>query len=326
VQSPRLSLKQRAEPRSGEEFALAESAMIVLDGGMGRELHRIGAPFRQPEWSALALMEAPETVRRVHESFIAAGARVITANSYAIVPFHIGAATFAARGRELADLAGRLAREAADAAPGVEVAGSLPPLFGSYRPDLFRDDEADALLAPLVKGLSPHVNLWLAETLSSIAEAKAARRAIGADARPFWLSFTLDDSDPEGVAEGGVAPKLRSGETIAEAAAAARALQAAALLFNCSDVEVMEAALTEASRAFVGAPAPRLGVYANAFEPHRHSRKPNANAALNAMKEDLGPADYLGFARRWRRVGATIVGGCCGIGPDYVAALAAEWA
>ena len=32
----------------------------ILDGGMGRELQRLGAPFRQPEWSALALMEGPE--------------------------------------------------------------------------------------------------------------------------------------------------------------------------------------------------------------------------------------------------------------------------
>ena len=41
----------------------------VLDGGMGRELARRGAPFRQPEWSALALMEAPETVREVHQAY-----------------------------------------------------------------------------------------------------------------------------------------------------------------------------------------------------------------------------------------------------------------
>ncbi len=34
----------------------------ILDGGMGRELKRIGAPFQQPEWSALALLEAPQYV------------------------------------------------------------------------------------------------------------------------------------------------------------------------------------------------------------------------------------------------------------------------
>ena len=39
-----------------------EHQTLILDGGMGRELQRRGAPFRQPEWSALALMEAPEQV------------------------------------------------------------------------------------------------------------------------------------------------------------------------------------------------------------------------------------------------------------------------
>ncbi len=47
----------------------------LLDGGMGRELLKQGAPFRQPQWSALALMEAPETVLAVHRGFIAAGAK-----------------------------------------------------------------------------------------------------------------------------------------------------------------------------------------------------------------------------------------------------------
>jgi len=64
--------------------------LTVLDGGMGRELLRIGAPFRQPEWSALALFDGPDWVVQAHTNFIEAGAEVITTNSYAIVPFHIG--------------------------------------------------------------------------------------------------------------------------------------------------------------------------------------------------------------------------------------------
>ena len=72
--------------------------ITILDGGMGRELHRIGAPFRQPEWSALALIETPERVAEVHDGFAAAGARILTTNSYAVVPFHIGEARFAAMG------------------------------------------------------------------------------------------------------------------------------------------------------------------------------------------------------------------------------------
>ena len=56
----------------------------VLDGGMGRELARRGAPFRQPEWSALALMEAPETVREVHQAYVASGEPMGKAGAYAI--------------------------------------------------------------------------------------------------------------------------------------------------------------------------------------------------------------------------------------------------
>ncbi|HVO47111.1 MAG TPA: homocysteine S-methyltransferase family protein, partial [Steroidobacteraceae bacterium] len=102
---------------------------VLLDGGTGRELLKMGAPFRQPEWSALALMEAPEFVSRVHRKYVAAGADVITTNSYAIVPFHIGQARFASEGAALAELAGKLARAAADSAGRrVWVAGSLPPV------------------------------------------------------------------------------------------------------------------------------------------------------------------------------------------------------
>ena len=69
---------------------MTTQTLTILDGGMGRELHRRGAPFRQPEWSALALTEAPDAVRDTHLDYIRAGAEVITTNSYAVVPFHIG--------------------------------------------------------------------------------------------------------------------------------------------------------------------------------------------------------------------------------------------
>ena len=87
--------------------------VTVLDGGMGRELKRIGAPFGQPEWSALALIESPDHVRRAHAGFAAAGAEVITTNTYAVVPFHIGDERFASDGRRLAALAGELGRNSA---------------------------------------------------------------------------------------------------------------------------------------------------------------------------------------------------------------------
>jgi S-methylmethionine-dependent homocysteine/selenocysteine methylase len=284
--------------------------ITILDGGMGRQLARMGAPFRQPEWSALALLDGAEWVSRAHRAFIEAGADVITTNAYAVVPFHIGEERFAARGRELAELAGRLAREEADAAGRpVRVAGSLPPLFGSYRPDLFVPERAPALLADLVAGQAPYVDLWLAETQSSIAEATAAAEAVAGDDRPLWISFTLDD-DP------GEAPRIRSGESVTDAAAAAVQLGAQALLFNCSQPERMADALAAAAAA---APDLPLGAYANAFPaiPDDHE----ANDALFAIRTDLDPDGYCAFARTWIEGGATMVGGCCGVGPEQIAAL-----
>jgi len=98
------------------------TTFTLLDGGMSRELMRVGAPFRQPEWSALALLDGPEWVARVHRSFVDAGADVLTTNSYAVVPFHLGEERFAERGRELH----RMHEHAADRSSCERVVENLP--------------------------------------------------------------------------------------------------------------------------------------------------------------------------------------------------------
>jgi S-methylmethionine-dependent homocysteine/selenocysteine methylase len=290
--------------------------ITLLDGGTGRELKRIGAPFRQPEWSALALIEAPAFVSRVHEAYVAAGADVITTNSYAIVPFHLGIARHASDGRRLAALSGSLAREVADRATRpVHVAGSLPPVCGSYRADLFDPAVARPLLETLVEALRPNIDHWQGETLSAIEEAALIRSVVGDDGKPLWLSFTVADG-----AASGATPCVRSGEPVADAVRAALDLGAAAVLFNCSQPEVMGAAVDAAADVIARAGASvRVGVYANAFPPQRADAE--ANEDLLAIRADLTPAGYLGWARDWVNRGAGIVGGCCGIGPEHIAEL-----
>ncbi|KWE28971.1 homocysteine methyltransferase [Burkholderia cepacia] len=256
--------------------------ITVLDGGMGRELARMGAPFRQPEWSALALMEAPHYVGLAHDAFVAAGADVITANSYAVVPFHIGEERFRRDGVALAALAGQLARQAADrAGRPVRVAGSLPPTGGSYRPDLF----------------------------------DAVRRALGENPKPLWVSFTLRDD-----VEAGATPVLRSGQTLGEAIDAAVSARATALLFNCSQPEAMGAAIETVQRTLARTGTPLvIGAYANAFPPQRADAR--ANEELHGLRGDIDPPGYARWAEQWLALGARIVGGCCGIGPGHIAAL-----
>lgn len=292
--------------------------IILLDGGMGRELARRGAPFRQPEWSALALTEAPEAIVQTHLDFIRAGSQVITTNSYAIVPFHIGE-RFTHEAEDLANTAGRLARQAVtEGGAGTRVAASLPPLFGSYRPDLFDAARAPALAAPLLRGLAPHVDIWLAETQSSIAEAAFWKSQTPLDGKPFWASFTLEDTQPHDV------PVLRSGEAVSEAVKAMMELGASAILFNCSMPEIMASAITAAYLQLGnGRERIRLGVYANAFEAS-HGEMRAANDGLDEIRKDTTPDNYLTWAQQWISAGASMVGGCCGIGPEHIARLAAS--
>lgn len=284
--------------------------VMVLDGGMGRELMRIGAPFRQPEWSAIALWEGPDWVVRAHLNFIEAGAALVTTNSYALVPFHIGQERFDAEGQDLAALSGRLARRAVDeAGRDVAVAGSLPPLFGSYRPDLFVEAQAAAIIDPLVAGLDGAVDLWLGETLGSIIEARTVRAALdrAGSTLPLWISYTLDDHRPG---------TLRSGETVADAVRAAVDLGAEAVLFNCCQAETITAAIEVAVPL-----APRTGGYANRFLDS-HADEVQANAGLAQFRDDLDPTSYGEFVTRWLDMGATLVGGCCGMEPAHIARVA----
>ncbi|MDZ7875963.1 MAG: homocysteine S-methyltransferase family protein [Rhizobium sp.] len=288
---------------------------MILDGGMSRELLRLGAELKQPEWSALALLNSPEIVRQVHEEFIAAGADVVTTNSYALVPFHIGEERFQAEGPALIALSGRLARQAADAAGRkVVVAGSLPPIFGSYEPENFDPSTVQDYLKVLVENLAPHIDVWLGETLSLIAEGEAVRKAIQAQPKPFWISFTLAD-DAAQIAGG--EPMLRSGETVRAAAEWAASSGAQALLFNCAKPEVMKKAVETASAVFAEKGVTlKIGVYANAFETDTDDKA--ANEGLHDTRGDLTGDVYSRFACDWAEAGATMIGGCCGIGAEHI--------
>ncbi|OOH90539.1 homocysteine S-methyltransferase [Pasteurellaceae bacterium 15-036681] len=294
---------------------MSNPTITILDGGMGRELARRGAPFRQPEWSALALYEAPIAISQVHQDFIQSGADVITTNSYAVVPFHIGEQRFQADAQSLAALAGRLAKDAVkQIACNTKIAGSIPPLFGSYRADLIQPARFKELAQPLIDNLSANVDFWLCETQSSIIEPQSIKPLLP-DNRPLWVSFTLQDEEPTDE------PCLRSGETVAKAAEAMIELGVEAMLFNCCQPEVIEQAIQVTQQVIEKHNAQmRIGAYANTFPPQ--PKDATANDGLDEIRQDLNPEQYLEWAKRWVNSGATIVGGCCGIGPEHIKALA----
>lgn len=291
------------------------SNITLLDGGMGRELQKQGAPFRQPEWSALALMERPDLVKKVHESFAKAGSTVLTTSNYAVVPFHIGEKRFLENGAHLTSLAGSLAKEVANEY-NISVAGSIPPLFGSYRPDLFIPEQAPDLLKIIIDSLSPNVDLWIAETTSSIIEAEIVADALPDDHRKFWISYTLMD---DRTVKNDI-PCIRSGEQVTTAVRAAAQLGASAVLFNCSQPEAMALAVEAAGKELEGFNTEiPIGVYANAFPAQVKDAR--ANSILQEIRSDLDPEGYLSFVKSWCELGVSIIGGCCGIGPEHIKML-----
>ena len=295
--------------------------VTVIDGGMGKELRRIGAPFRQPEWSALALMEAPEFVVEAHRNFIDAGAELIITNNYAVVPYHLGEERFDEIGRELLIVAGQLARQATDDVDRpVLVAGSLPPLFGSYEPNLFDAVRAPTIYETIVRELEPFVDLWVAETLSLVDEmtiiATAVERSGGG--KPLWASFALPEHFDGPTA-------LRSGDTVSDIVDTVRSFDhlVDAVLFNCSLPEQIGPALVDLTAALGAAGLDiRTGAYANAFPETRHDPQYTANNTILERREDMTPLIYADIVDGWVRDGASIVGGCCDMYPEHIAALA----
>ena len=291
---------------------------------MGKELRRIGAPFRQPEWSALALLESPEHVGEAHRNFIDAGASVIITNTYSVVPYHIGSDRFDDRGAELVALAAGIARAEADAAEGaVQVAGSIPPLFGSYEPDKFDPEAAPALWQVLIENQERFVDLWVGETLSSIEECRALIAALtrfSTGDKPVWLAFTLDDELHDGRA------LLRSGEPLSAVVDLVTELaethEIDAVLFNCSQPESITPALQEMHSSLGSGSSVRLGAYANAFPAETIDDEGYAsNERIIERREDLTPSRYAELVGQWIDDGAVIVGGCCDIYATHIAEL-----
>ncbi len=189
---------------------------LLLDAAMGTELQRRDAKTTLPLWSAQTLIDDPELVWTIHGDEVAAGAEIVTANTFRTHARTLGKAGLEARAGELSALAVRLAHQAASV-PGREVfvAGSLSPLEDCYRPDLVPEQAAvEREHAAQARFLAESgVDLILAETHNSIREAVAATRAAKATGVPVVVSLVTDGSG-----------RLLSGESLGDAAAALLAL------------------------------------------------------------------------------------------------------
>lgn len=275
--------------------------LIVLDGALGTELERRGVPTPAPRWSAAALQSHPDVVGEIHRGYVAAGARLLTANTFRVNPVALGGAV--REGPALAAAAVELARRAAEHAAGARclVAASVGPLADCYLPERVPDEatlrRAHAEAAGWLAGAQPDL-AWI-ETINTIREARAVCEAVRSVGLPLAISFVTGEDGA-----------LLSGEPLAEAVAAVEPFDPLAIGLNCGPPSGLGVTLRRL-RTLTDRP---LAVYGHI----------NNLRALPgwSLVEHSSPAAYAIQAESWVAAGATIVGGCCGTTPAHIAAVA----
>jgi methionine synthase I (cobalamin-dependent) len=283
---------------------------VILDGAIGTEILR-----RNVSWADHQVINLPDVIRSIHEDYIRAGADVITTNTFQLSRRsllnhfkdaehmrHIGAPDLESRADRLLQAAVELAKEArARANPDrpVAIAGSITTAEWCFRPDLVPSlDQAKAEYREIVRVMSKSgVDLILFETFNSASEARIALEAARESNLPAWVGFVCDSRG-----------KLFSGETMEQAARALEPLEPDAVLVNCAPPDDIDAGLKELIRHR----SKPTGAFAHIgrFDPPEW-----------LFTDEYPPEKYLDRARRWRDMGALVIGGCCGTTPDHIKKL-----
>ena len=289
---------------------LASKMPVLLDGATATELQRRGYEMRPPLWSAEPLLtpEGRAALVEIHGEYIEAGADIITANTFRTTRKAISASKHRITAAELTASAVSLARQAIDQAESdraILIAGSLAPVADAYRPEeapssgILREEHGDSIANLLGAG----VDLILAETMNTWREAQVIGALCREMQAPFIMSFVCN---PDGL--------LLSGESYAPLTDFVAEYAPLAISINCSNLAATRLALSHLPS---GGHLP-LGVYPNVED---RSEAP-ADAPGGYLRPNVSTRQFAEFiSESASRYGLSLVGGCCGTSPRYIAAL-----
>jgi S-methylmethionine-dependent homocysteine/selenocysteine methylase len=305
--------------------------VILMDGGTGSELHRRGVNISRgatvekrptaPEkyastqvpgvnyrsvtgvgvWSAPANLEVPDVVRQVHEDYLNVGAEILITNT-----FYTTRAKLAEIGEQ--DRWEEYARRAVALAPEAYLAGGFaPPFTGNLREELenaatvLADAGVDCLLPEYFGGDTLHQ--------SPIADCVTAVDACAKTGLPVFLGVCNVKKDGT----------MLYGETFEELAQALDGHKVDGIFLMCSLPPAVSACLPRLREAFPGP----IGAYAElGYEENPKFGTPGEQFFVIEGQE-YTPERYAGFARDWKAMGAQVIGGCCGTGPEHIRAVGA---
>jgi S-methylmethionine-dependent homocysteine/selenocysteine methylase/tRNA1(Val) A37 N6-methylase TrmN6 len=293
---------------------IASDECVILDGAIGTELIKtLSHPPQQPEdeehvWGLTALLDAPHEVARVHRSYIDVGCDIVCTNTWGLPTALRDGGTRLSEFSEpvhwmdIARRAVRLARDAADSAGRRDEVAVAFSLNGDV--DTSDGRETIRLLARAFEEEPP--DLILLETLSLVRSSTYATvEALLDTGIPVWLSFRRCRHGVCGVyGEHWGGPE---GDSFGRAARRFEEMGVGALAVNCIPPDHV-AGMLSWLRDFTDLP---LGVYPNL-----------GYLSEGGWRQEPGVAgqEYAELATGWRAEGAQIIGGCCGVRPEHLAA------
>lgn len=272
---------------------LVQAGPILGDGGTGTSLIASGA--KVPSTFDALNLTAPGDVLALHRSFVEAGARLIETNTFGANRYKLGDDGSADTVRQINAAGVRLARES-----GAEiVVGSVGPLGVRLVPyGRVRAEEAFEAFREQIAALSEAgADLLYIETQTDVDEAEqAVRAARDVCELPVIVSFAFTRDDHTLLGESAEAVTRRAGE-----------LDVDAIGVNCSEGPAQVLRLIEEIHRVQ--PDLPLVAMPNAGQPHR----------LGGRIMYQATPKYLGdYAVRFFEAGASIIGGCCGTGPEHI--------
>ena len=282
---------------------VSQSPYVVLDGAMGTMLQSAGLDdgAASESWN----VDRPDDVAAIHRAYLAAGARVITTNTFGGTRPRLELQGLGDRVHELNREGARIARDSARPY-GALVAGDLGPTGELLEPlGTLTADEAQAHFEEQVRGLvEGGIDLVLIETMSDLGEVAAAVRAAQAVAPELPVVVTLS-FDTHLRTMMGVSP--------ADAVTALADLGVAAVGANCGrGPEEMEAVMEQMASA--RPEGMLLAAQSNAGLPH---------LVGDHFEYDAPPERMAAHAATLRSLGVDLIGACCGSTPEHVEAMSA---
>jgi S-methylmethionine-dependent homocysteine/selenocysteine methylase len=297
--------------------------VVILDGAVGTGLQNLGVPMHGIAWAAAGLQTHPFTTRRLHEIYIRAGVDVVTTNTYSAARHNLEPLGLADLTAELNIRAVTLARDARDRAGDrpVYIAGSVSNyglVTGAEprrvtrrvaRRSALTPEQTQANLREQAEILAEAgVDFLLAESTGSMQHRKAVVEACLSTGVPTWIGIKcrLEGDDPM--------PRVGYTSEVSLADGLAELVPLGGRVINVfhSNVRATEAALPIVRERWSGP----IGVYPEA------GREDYVDPFADPSgTNDVSPAEFLDHARKWVQDGVQVIGGCCGVGPEYIRPL-----